>query len=270
MKDPAFPFYAQDFLVGTLHLTCQETGAYIKLLAYQWVNMGIPKQRLGIIMGSGWENTWLAISDKFVEKDGVYFNNRLEAEREKRSRFKEKQAENGKKGGRPRKNPDVNYTDIASETTVNTALKTKKTTPNPTKSQKKPLENENENENDNENNNEIENGKEGMGEKPKIHLPYTSPDFALLWQAWKSYRAQEHAFHYRSAQGEQAALAELATLAQDEAQATAIIHQSMGNGWKGFFELKSNEPKLKNGTSKGRVQYSDDFKRKIAQRLQSG
>ena len=51
MKDPAFPFYAQDFLVGTMHMTFEETGAYIKLLAYQWTNKGISKKRLGFILG---------------------------------------------------------------------------------------------------------------------------------------------------------------------------------------------------------------------------
>lgn len=113
-------------------------------------------------------------------------------------------------------------------------------------------------------------GKEGMGEKPQVQYPYESDEFMQQWQVWKNYRAQEHRFYYRSAESEQAALAELATLATDEVTAIAIIHQSMGKGWKGFFELKSNEPKSKTGTGKGRVQYSDDFKRKIAQRLQSG
>ena len=128
MKDPAFPFYAQDFLVGTLHMTCEETGAYIKLLAYQWVNLGIPKNRVGIIIGAGWENVWQSIRDKFIEKNGVFYNERLELEREKRARFKQKQSENGKKGGRPKKDASI-------KNEANT---------NPPHNQKKPLENESE------------------------------------------------------------------------------------------------------------------------------
>jgi len=268
MKDPAFPFYAQDFLVGTLHLSCQETGAFIKLLAYQWVNLGIPKNRLGSILGSGWDSVWLCISDKFIEKDGVLFNKRLEMEREKRAQYKEKQAENGKKGGRPRKEEPA-------ETAVNAIVTTKTLKEikpkNPTKTQKKPLENERENENIIE----IEKGKEGMGEKPDAVLaftevvsPFASAEFANQWQAWKRYRATEHDFTYRSAESEQAALAQLGSLAQtSEKTAIAILHQSMGKGWKGFFELKNDATKPAAG--KGKVRYSDDFKRKIANRLQS-
>jgi uncharacterized protein YdaU (DUF1376 family) len=280
MKDPAFPFYAQDFLVGTLHLSCQETGAFIKLLAYQWINLGIPKSRLGSILGLGWDSVWLCISDKFIEKDGVLFNERLEMEREKRAQYKQKQAENGKKGGRPRKEDlAINAVNATVATKTSKEIKPK----NPTKTQKKPLENENEREN--ENVIEIEKGKEGSGEKPdganttlvpvdcnaaggEVVSPFASEDFAAQWQAWKRYRAAEHNFTYRSAESEQAALAELGTLAHtSETTAIAILHQSMGKGWKGFFELKQDATKPAAG--KGKVRYSDDFRRKIANRLQS-
>ncbi|QYJ68913.1 YdaU family protein [Flavobacterium litorale] len=240
MKDPAFPFYAQDFLVGTMHMTCEQTGAYIKLLAYQWVNLGIPKQRIGIIIGTGWENIWLSIRDKFTERNGIYYNQRLEDEREKRARFKQKQSENGKKGGRPKKNP--------------------------TPTQQKPLENESEDEK--ENDSSYENEKEGTGEKTSVIHPYPTEAFAQQWQLWKNYRATEHNFYYRSPQSEQAALVELSTLADTQATAIAIMHQSMSKGWKGFFELKTNE-QTRTPARKGKTQYSDDFKRKIAEGLQS-
>jgi len=279
MKDPAFPFYAQDFLVGTLHLSCQETGAFIKLLAYQWVNLGIPKNRLGSILGSGWDSVWLCISDKFIEKDGVLFNECLEMERVKRAQYKEKQAENGKKGGRPRKEELAK--DAVNATVITKNFKEVKPK-NPTKTQKKPLENENERENEKENVIEAEKGKEGMGEKltaanilpagtrvgDEVIAPFASAEFTAQWQAWKRYRAAEHNFTYRSAESEQAALAELGTLAHtSETTAIAILHQSMGKGWKGFFELKQDATKPAAG--KGKVRYSDDFRRKIANRLQS-
>lgn len=265
MKDPAFPFYAQDFLVGTLHMTCEETGAYIKLLAYQWVNLGIPKQRVGIIIGTGWENIWLSVREKFVEKNGVFYNERLELEREKRTRFKQKQSENGKKGGRPKKNSAPQSQEEAAANTITNNNTNQQTTNNPTLNQKKPLENESEYEK--ENNNEIE--KEGTGEKT-ITYPYPSEGFVQQWQAWKNYRATEHSFYYRSPQSEQAALAELGTLSGgSETDAIAIMHQSMSKGWKGFFELKNNE-QTRAPSRKGKTQYSNDFKRKIAEGLQSG
>jgi hypothetical protein len=114
-------------------------------------------------------------------------------------------------------------------------------------------------------------GKEGSGEKPlatAVVYPFASEEFTQQWEAWKQYRAKEHNQRYRSAQSEQAAVAELGNLsALNEQTAIAIMHQSMGKGWKGFFELKDNG---KPAAGKSKVRYSDDFKRKIAQRLQSG
>ena len=259
MKDPAFPFYAQDFLVGTMHMTFEETGAFIKLLAYQWTNKGINKKRLGFILGSGWETVWLSISDKFIEKEGMLYNQRLEDEREKRAAFKEKQAANGKKGGRPKNTESTDYK----------SNKPTKSVINPTKSQKKPLENESENEN--ECAIVIDKGKEGMGEKPDPVYPFDSEAFKQQWQVWKDYRANEDGFKYKAIASEQAALSELGNLSKyDEAAAIAIMHQSMANGWKGFFEVKQHNGNAKKPSRKGGGNYSDAFKRKITGGLQSG
>lgn len=256
MKDPAFPFYAQDFLVGTMHMTFEETGAFIKLLAYQWTNKGINKKRLGFVLGSGWETVWLSISDKFIEKEGMLYNQRLEDEREKRAAFKQKQTENGKKGGRPKKTESTDYKSNKPTKPLN----------NPTKSQKKPLEDESENEY--ENDNAVDNGKEGTGEKPTIVYPFESDAFAEQWAVWKNYRASEDGFKYKALASEQAALSELGNLSKyNEAAAIAIMHQSMANGWKGFFEVKPHGTK---STGKGKAMYSDAFKGKIAGRIQSG
>lgn len=149
MKDPAFPFYAQDFLTGVMHFSMAERGMYITLLAYQWAHGKIPKKRLGFILGSDWVDSWVAVGEKFIDIDDEFvINPRLEEEREKRARFKEKQVENGKMGGRkPKLKPNESQTLTQSE------------------SQIKPLENEYENDNTEEK------GKEGMGEKPNPKIP---------------------------------------------------------------------------------------------------
>lgn len=109
--------------------------------------------------------------------------------------------------------------------------------------------------------------KVGSGGKTAALLPWPSAAFAEAWQQWKAYRRKEHSFRYRSAESEQAALMELSALATTgEVQAIAIIRQSMGKGWKGFFELKQHDATPTKAGS--RVQYSDDFRRKIAERLQ--
>ncbi|WP_417351328.1 hypothetical protein [Flavobacterium alkalisoli] len=130
------------------------------------------------------------------------------------------------------------------------------------------IDNDNDIDIDNKN---VNNGKEGMGEKPTVLLPYTSAEFATQWQLWKNYRHKEHRQNYHSPESEQAALAELNSLAQgQQTTAIAILHQSMGKGWKGLFELKPQGNAGKPPAGKSKVKYSDDFKRKIAQRLQSG
>ncbi|WP_417357641.1 hypothetical protein [Flavobacterium sp.] len=132
--------------------------------------------------------------------------------------------------------------------------------------------------NDNDNDIDIEveinadfDGKEGMGEKPTVVLPYPSAEFARQWQLWKTYRHNEHSQNYQSAESEQAALVQLTNLAQGkQTTAIAILHQSISKGWKGLFEIKPQGNAGKQPASKSKVKYSDDFKRKIAQRLQSG
>lgn len=236
-KDPSFPFYAQDFLTGVMHLTMEERGVYITLLAYQWAHSKIPKKRVGLIVALSWDSVPSEVKEKFVEDDDYIWNERLEFEREKRKKFKEKQALNGKKGGRPRKSKNPNETQ--------------------TQSQKKPLENESENEKEYEYEKEIE--------KEAVIFPFETEVFEQQWEQWKIYKAKEFRFKYKSLQSEQAALAKLNKLASDENQAIAIIHQSMENGWKGFFELKQNNGQTNNTTGI----YSEDFKKRIADGLVS-
>lgn len=263
MKAPSFNFYAQDFLTGCTYLTNEEIGIYVKMLCKQWTDGNIPKKRLGFLIGKDWDNISDELKSKFKDDGEFLVNERLEKEREKKQNFIEKQSENGRKGGRPRKNESsesVINTGIKNELKPN-ALKNK----NPNKTQKKPLEKRNMN-TEYEKESVIE--KEGMGEKTNLVYPFNSEDFIYSWMAWKEYKKTEFRFKYKSIQSEQASLSELNNLSgHDKEKAIAIIHQSMAQGWKGFFELKSSS----NGKSNtnGKSDYSEDFQRKIADRLQS-
>ena len=123
MKAPAFQFYAQDFLTGVMYLTNEEVGIYIKMLSKQWTDGKIPKKRLGLFVGYDWVNLSEEIKEKFEDKGDYVINTRLEVEREKKSNFLKRQSENGKKGGRPKKDVELK---------------------NPNDTQKKPLEEEDE------------------------------------------------------------------------------------------------------------------------------
>lgn len=79
----------------------------------------------------------------------------------------------------------------------------------------------------------------------EIKMPFTSENFQVLWQNWKTYRHQEFKRKYKSIQSEQATLSHLAKISDgDEKTATEIIAKSIANQWQGLFELKN----YKNGT----------------------
>ncbi len=86
-------------------------------------------------------------------------------------------------------------------------------------------------------------------QKPKIEIvyPFDSEKFMQYWEIWKDYKAKDHKFKFKSAGSEQASLNELVKLsAGNEHTAIMIIQQSMAKGWKGFFELKTDN----NGNTK--------------------
>lgn len=77
-------------------------------------------------------------------------------------------------------------------------------------------------------------------EPPPLVYPFTDELFLNRWEAWKKYKAEQFKFKYKHS-GEQAALKNIGELSRGSVEvALAIIQQSMGNGWKGFFELKGS------------------------------
>lgn len=124
---------------------------------------------------------------------------------------------------------------------------------------------------DNDNGDVTVKGKGGAGEKPNLVYPFESENFLNQWEIWKQYTDEQHDFAFYSETTEQAALSKLGKLSKhDEATAIAIMHQSMANGWKGFFEENIQHGSTKQPSGKAGGNYSDTFKRKIAGRLQSG
>ena len=106
-KSPAFSFYAQDFVLGTMQLSLAERGAYITLLAYQWNHGSVPADHAALARICGCAEgqmgkLWLTLGGKFPRgPDGGCRNPRLEAERTKQETRRTALAANGQKGGRP-------------------------------------------------------------------------------------------------------------------------------------------------------------------------
>ena len=88
MKDPAFLFYPNDYLGGTMGMTFEEKGAYIELLMVQFNRGHMTIDMIGHIIGQNGGQLWDKIKDKFeIDKDGNYYNVRLEEEQNKRKAF---------------------------------------------------------------------------------------------------------------------------------------------------------------------------------------
>jgi hypothetical protein len=93
MKDPAFLFYSADFIVGTLLMTNEQVGKYIKLMCLQHQKGHLcEKDMLNICLT--YEKD---IFEKFAkDESGKYYNERLEEEILKRKKYSESRANNRK------------------------------------------------------------------------------------------------------------------------------------------------------------------------------
>ena len=80
-KDPAFPFYTQDFITGTMFMSNEHVGIYIRLLCAQHQHGGfISKNAFESMVGK--ENG--IIREKFIECEDGFYNARLMKEMVKR------------------------------------------------------------------------------------------------------------------------------------------------------------------------------------------
>lgn len=146
MKDPAFLFYSNDFLSGTMLMTDEETGQYIKLLCLQHQKGHLKEKDMLNICKSYNEE----IFSKFKkDKDENYYNERLEYEVNKRKAYSESRRNNRRK-----------------KETYEKDMK------NICNSYEEHMENENENvnKNININKNNSKRGSKGKKEEEKIHF----------------------------------------------------------------------------------------------------
>lgn len=105
MNAPAFQFYADDFLSGTIQFTDAEVGIYIRLLCVQW-NCGSLPNDPAELLSYGKNNDGSAIGKvmaKFrVCEDGRLRNARMEEVRDQQVRFRVERSNSGSKGAKSR------------------------------------------------------------------------------------------------------------------------------------------------------------------------
>ncbi len=90
-KDPAFLFYPNDYIGGTMGMTFEEKGAYIELLMVQFNRGHMSTHMIAQTVGQIWEK----IKCKFKEDEfGLWYNERLELEKKRRMEFTESRRNN--------------------------------------------------------------------------------------------------------------------------------------------------------------------------------
>lgn len=94
MKDPAFLFYPNDYIGGTLGMSFEQKGAYIELLMTQFNRGHMTYHMIGQVLGQSFE-LWETLLDKFkTDTDGRFYNDRLEIEQNKRKHYSDSRKNN--------------------------------------------------------------------------------------------------------------------------------------------------------------------------------
>ena len=90
-KDPAFLFYPNDYIGGTMGMTFEEKGAYMELLMLQFNRGHMTSHMIGQTIGQLWDN----VKDKFIQDEkGLWYNRRLEEEQNRRKHYTESRRNN--------------------------------------------------------------------------------------------------------------------------------------------------------------------------------
>jgi uncharacterized protein YdaU (DUF1376 family) len=92
-KDPAFLFYTSDFLTGTMTMSNEQVGIYIRLLCLQHQKGALSEKDMYKICSTHDED----IFEKFeIDENGYYYSVRLKEEIEKRKAYSESRRNNRK------------------------------------------------------------------------------------------------------------------------------------------------------------------------------
>jgi uncharacterized protein YdaU (DUF1376 family) len=90
-KDPAVLFYTSDFLTGTMFMTDEEVGQYIRLLCAQHQKGHL---HINDVLSICRTETSRVLSKFTRDQDGFYYNERMEVEIEKRRTYYESRIKN--------------------------------------------------------------------------------------------------------------------------------------------------------------------------------
>lgn len=90
-KDPAFLWYPNDYIGGTMGMTFEEKGAYVDLLMMQFNRGHMTEDMIGQTVGQLWDKIRLKFAQ---DEEGLWYNVRLEDEKLKRKNFVKSRSNN--------------------------------------------------------------------------------------------------------------------------------------------------------------------------------
>ena len=94
-KDPAMLWYWADWHSGTATMSRFLKGCYMDLLHAQFNSGPLSLEEIKTVLGSDFGTSWPTVQKKFKKSpDGLFFNERLEAEKEKRKKFTDSRKKN--------------------------------------------------------------------------------------------------------------------------------------------------------------------------------
>ena len=225
-------FYADDFLAGTMELSQEEVGQFIRLLCHQWNRGSIPvatekQQRLT----GGCVSVDVLAKFKLYD-DGELRNERLEEVRSERDRFLQQQAEKGRKSAELRKQastavqPDTQPETNHGSTAVEIRLQPESNSPSPSPSPKK----------------ERQTVRSEWELIPGVELPdcFRTQNCLEATKLWLQYKTEKRETYKKTG------LTMTLTKWSNEftpAELPSAIERSIANGWKGLYP--NDKPTLK-------------------------
>ena len=235
-KDPAFLFYPGDWQGGTMHMTHLEKGCYLDLLMLQFNRGKFTEAQAKHMLQSSFDLVWSTIQEKFICENGLYWNQRLATEKEKRSKFTESRRNNAtkEKEDKPSEKHMLKHTD-------------------------KRMEDENINENKDVNVIEIKEENKKF-KKPRQIEGFDFSEFGIfipLVEKWIEYKNSRKE-NYKSQVSLNAFVKILIKYSENKFEnAENIIEQSMANNWAGIFKPKPEFNKFENKDTSIKLAFKD-------------
>lgn len=95
-RDPAFLMYPGDYVNDTMGFTFEQKGIYFDILCMQFKQGHLILEKIKNLMGQDkFDLNWPVMEDKFLtDKNNLYYNKRMDEEKEKRQNYTESRRRN--------------------------------------------------------------------------------------------------------------------------------------------------------------------------------